>query len=161
MDYEKSFLYRLIQFLYVSAFIIGLLLVVYIGYQEKPHKVVNNEKSLIKCNNGRNFTFSSINIFVFDKNSSLSNYEDVAARKACEYGIKDDYSNSYKTPAVNYQAIATSEIQGSWGDVIAWWFGGLVIIFFGINIIRESLLYIFLGKKFSWDWINKVNKLLS
>ena len=157
MNYENNFVYRLIQFLYVSIFILGIILVVYIGYQGKPHEVVSNQKSYLECTNGKTISFESANIFVFDKTQPLASYEDINARKACEYNIKDDYSNKYKTPALNYKAKVVSEIQGSWEDVIAWWFGGLVVIFFGLNIAKESLLYVFIGKKFSWNWLQKTN----
>lgn len=45
-----------------------------------------------------------------------------------------------------------------WSAAIIWWVGGF-IIYISLNLLREILMYIALGKRFNWSWLYKIRVL--
>lgn len=43
--------------------------------------------------------------------------------------------------------------EGGWVEVFCWWFLGSGIIYITLNVIRNTLVYVAFGKKFTWDWL--------
>jgi hypothetical protein len=62
-----------------------------------------------------------------------------------------------------YELSVEYRIEGSWKDVIYWWFLGSGILYIALNVIKEALIYIAFGKKNSWQWLPTLlfNKIIS
>lgn len=58
-----------------------------------------------------------------------------------------------KFPAGIYKLNNIYSKKGSWSTVVKWWILGFVSIHIVLNLIKEILLYVFLGKEFSWKWL--------
>lgn len=151
---EKKFLYRIVKVNYVLAFIFFGFIVFIVGWNSKPEEYIDEDKSHLTCTNGKKYALNSSKIYLFSSDSELSEYDDERARKVCAYAIVDDYLNKYKTPeSQNYQVTLVNSIRGSWGSAVMWWTLGLGGVYIVLNLIKETLLYVFLGKKFSWRWL--------
>lgn len=59
--------------------------------------------------------------------------------------------NKYSTGI--YELHDVYSTNGSWSTVITWWVLGITFIYGALNLISETLLYVFFGKKFTWQWL--------
>jgi len=107
-----------------------------------------------RSNAGKYLFLKDTHLNLYSKTDTLSKSDDITARKLCAYGIIDDITNIFKTPQnMNYTLNLVESTQGSWGAVI---FGSLIalsVIYCILNVIKETLCYIFFGKDFSWAWL--------
>lgn len=153
---EQNILYRTINVLYFCTWIAGLLFISVLAYSFKPYEIVDSQNSYINCNNGKKYTLENAKIYLFVGDKYMGQYNDTKARKVCEYGIVDDYPNNYKTPIyANYTVDTVHKMSGAWKDVILTIVIGCLVLFFGLNLIKETLLYLFFGRPFSLGWLIK------
>lgn len=146
VDLESYFLYRLISIVYIIAQIIGILFAFIAGIQSWPRNYIDVGNSYIACSNGKEYLINTIEIYPFSL--SFSAREDVAVRKACEYGIKNDYLNQYRTPEkLNYTITPVEATQGGIVQALLWWGAGSSIIFILIYVCKQTLIYLFFGNK--------------
>lgn len=170
-EYEKYIIYRLINVLYWGSLIFFVLVILLFGWFEKPYKTLDTQNSYIECDNGKTYSYENLNVnFYFDSN------DDIDARKICfdrklqvysrskesivdvsleEYlQIRplDEFLNNY-IPSPNYTVHEVDKTNGAWLTPILVWVIGLVGLYILLNIIKESLLYISFGKRFSWKWL--------
>lgn len=158
---ENKFLYRFVNVAYIGGLILFGLIVFAIGWSSKPEKIVDNQKSLITCNNGKKYSLEAAKINVWSGEKQLDSYDDKDARKVCAYAITGDYIDKYETPSyMNYQLVLSHKTAGSWGSAVMWWVFGLFGIYAILNIIKETLLYIIFNKKLSWKWLQNLNEFL-
>ena len=154
---EDKLLYRFVKTAYIICFIGVSLVAVFLGWSAKPTPFIDSTKSTLACENGKQYRLDDAKIYLFSKTASLSNYEEVDARKLCAYGVLNDYSSEYqnlKTPQYkNYSINTVESINGSWFSVILWWVLGIGISYIVLNLLRETLNYILFGKKFDWLWL--------
>ncbi len=155
---EGKLLFRLIRVVYVLALIGAVLSFATIGWVSRPQPEVDEEKSYLACDNGKNYKLSANGIYVYSVNTTLlSSYQDVEARKLCAYDVTNDYSTSYsnlETPTnQNYQLKIIEATRGSWGIAVLWWALGIGGAYVVLNLIRETINYILFGKSFDWLWL--------
>jgi hypothetical protein len=60
----------------------------------------------------------------------------------------------YKNVYYNYQV-------GSWWTVLLIWILGIPAVYVVLNLLRETLIYIFFGRPFTFLWLAKLLKLIS
>jgi hypothetical protein len=156
-NYEDHFFYRLVKVAYVvGSLIIGFLIIV-IGWTYKPTEFTDGTKSYLACSNGKKYSLETAKIIVWSNNKTLNSYADKEARKVCAYSVVEDYSDKYPTPQYkNYTLNLVNGSRGSWWIVLLVWTIGLSLLYAILNIFRETLLYMVLGKKFSWEWLEEV-----
>jgi len=164
-------------FYYIFLFLLfGI--VAYFGYDSIPKKAVDNDKRYLVCEKGL-YPFSEVGIFFWNKNNSedllYSNDFDKKAQKACtEYDNVPHYWESTKiTPEIaraelmrrklikepNHEPYTVSiefKTEGSWKDAFEWWLVGSAMIYSILNIIKETLVYLAFGRKFSWVRLTKI-----
>lgn len=155
---ENSLLYRLIKVLYIIVLLLAVIFALVLGWEGKPQSIVDDEKSYIACYNGNTYKLDANGIYVYSMDATQLNiYDDVAARKLCQYGLKNDYStyyNNLKTSAnINYQLKLVEGTSGSWTAAFETWVIGILGSFVVLNLLRETLNYIFFGKSFDWMWL--------
>lgn len=155
---EDKLLYRLVKVIYIIVFLLSGLIAIFIGWESRPQPEVDDEKSRIACDNGKNYKLSANRIYVYSVDTtSLSNYQDEEARKLCQYGVLNDYSTSYRNLATpthqNYQLKIVEGTRGSWTNAILWWVLGIAGSYVALNLIRETINYILFGKPFDWMWL--------
>lgn len=154
---ENNFIYRFVKVVYILSFLAVSLIIIAIGWTTKPTKYVDNQKSYLACENGKSYTLETAKVYVWSGDTELSGYNEADARKVCAYAIADDYLDKYETPTNrNYTLNLTYATRGSWISTILIWGIGISASYVVLNLARETLLYIFLGKKFSWEWLQKV-----
>lgn len=153
VNLEEKFAYRAIKVLYILSFALVILISGVIGWDSKPQKYIDSSLSYIQCSNGNKYTFDAVGIYAYSK-KQFTEYNDRDARFACAYAKKYDYSNNLPIPnQKNYTTSFIESVRGSWGAAIAWWFFGVLGGYILLNVAKETLLYLFLGKKFDWSWL--------
>jgi hypothetical protein len=177
-DLESRFFYRLVKVVYFLFLFLALILAFYFGYGYMPTKYVDNDKSYLVCPKGL-YTFNSQGIQFWvrdnDENKFTSNNFDEKAKKSCSEYVESDWELADKPPEMeraekmrkefisnpNHGPFTVSlEIgtEGSWKKALEWWLGGGGLIYIILNIIKETLVYLAFGKKFTWDWIFFIKK---
>ena len=158
MDYENKFIYRLILVVTVLAFLGASGISLVAGWYSKPTPEVDDKNTYLTCENGKSYNLNANKIYVYSvKTTSLSSYQDVEARKLCAYEVLNDYSVEYlnlKIPLQkNYTLHIAERVRGGWFDAALWVVLGIGGSYIVLNLIRETLNYVFLGKKFDWVWL--------
>lgn len=155
--YEGKFFYRIIKVAYYLFLLILVGLSFAQGWDSRPRQLVQDSKSSISCTNGKIYKFEGSGVFLYEKGDEPSYSDDLDLRKLCAYGVTNDYSATYnklQTPELkNYTLNLSYKDDGSWLSVAGWSIIGSLISYAVLNIIRETLNYMFLGKKFDWEWL--------
>ena len=105
------------------------------------------EQSVLKYSERKDLVWSES-----DKNWFPNNQEN---RKILVTNVKNEFPNGI------YKINETNKTNGSWSTVFLWWILGFVILYFTLNPIRETLLYVVLGKKISWEWLQQLWEILN
>lgn len=146
LQLEKRLWYRFVKVVYILVYLLFLLLVVFLGYSDKPYTYIDSDKSLIVCSNTKAYPAGKNSIYI-DSDGSLSDYNDEDARKLCEYDIIKDYSDKYETPSYkNYEVKVVHSTRGSWESVLTTFLIGIAIVYTIFEIIKRVFLYIVVGK---------------
>ena len=166
---EKKLVFRLINVAYIALLIAVIAISIGISLESKPQVIPNQYKSYLNCSDGKNFSFMQANINTWDmiNENTLDDYGDEKARILCakykrqdalDAGLSnyqiDNYIKSNLIDQKNYSLNTVYKVEGSWITVILYSLVGISMGYVVLNIIRETLLYIFFGKKFSWKWLN-------
>ncbi len=108
---------------------------------------LDNAKSHIICNkNGAPFEIGWNFVYSFER--KLDDWNDIKARKLCEYNLIKDYGNTLKTPAeINYRFEPKYIIESSWADAIFMFFATFIFAVIAIEAIRILYFTFFLKKQ--------------
>lgn len=155
---ENKVLYRLIKVAYVLIFILISAFFVLTGWFAKPKAIVDDDNSYINCTLGKSYVLGNVNLHVYSvTDTQIEPYYEKEARILCAYGVLNDYSSNYRNiqaPSYqNYTLRLQKKTIGSWESAILWWVLGVGGSYIVLNIIRETLNYIFFGKSFDWLWL--------
>lgn len=154
---EQKFLFRAIKVAYILALLFGLFIVGALGWGEKPTTYIDGKKTTINCTNGKNYATNDLDIYLWEKETQLDTYDDRKAKIVCTYGVKEDYGTKYNLPSTaNYTVNYVESVRGDWFTAILWWGIGFVVVYAGLNLIRETLIYMFFGRPFTFDWLVKL-----
>ena len=110
----KKTTYWLIFSLYLLSYLILISFSLGVFYVFRPFKFIDNSKSYLLCKNNYRY-FIGPNL-VYSFNGRIDTYNDKKARKVCEYGIIRDYSDTFKTPSLNYIFNPVYSQESSWFD---------------------------------------------
>lgn len=112
-----------------------------IFYIFKPYTYIDNAKFTLICKNGNRYAGGWNFIYTFE--DKLDSFNDIKARKICQYNAIKDYGNGLKTPDdVNYRFAPIFTQESSWPDAIFMFFAALIIG----TIFIEALTPIFFSK---------------
>ncbi len=127
-----------------STFIIILYTIVFstslfVFYIFKPFTYLDNAQSKIICNkNGAVFEIGWNFVYSFD--GKLDAWNDIKARKICEYNAIKDYVNAVKTPQeVNYHFEPIYITESSWPDAIFMFVSTLIVGIIIAEIVSSRL----------------------
>lgn len=168
---EQKFLFRLIKVTYYVALIIGIFFIGIFGWETKPTKYQDISKSYIVCPNGNKYLINDFKIYssyispendlsiktvchgniAKIRNTKTGEEKEVTLSELSQYGV----SIESKVKDTKYEIVYVNSTRGSWRSVILWWIVGSYILYIVLNIIKETLLYMFFGKKFSWDFLQQ------
>lgn len=166
---EEKLVFRLINVSYIVLLIAVGAISIGISLESKPRVIPNQYKSYINCDDGKNFSFKQAYISTWDmiNENTLDDYGDEKARILCakydrQKALDAGYSNyeidsfikSNLIDQKNYSLNTDYKVEGSWATMILYSLIGISMGYVVLNIIRETLLYIFFGKKFSWKWLS-------
>jgi len=160
-NWEEKFLFRLVKVVYVLALLVSIFLVAVEGWYSRPISYVDDDKSTLSCDNGRRYTLSSVRIYIYSttEGGTLDASDDRHAKVICAYGIVDDSITRYNLPSTNnYKVNYVYSVRGSWQSALLWWIGGFLGVYIVLNLMREALNYIFVGRPFQLDWLRKNRK---
>ncbi len=171
MNLENKFIYRLIAVLYYSSFTIFCVYTYFYTYNQVAYSPVDNNKSYINCNSGLHYSFSEADIQFdsYSNNSDLNNDDDNKAKELCsQNSLNNDVSvktssttKSYKPTLADIEEIDNAEkyslvIKRDWNVIRKYIINSiynLVLAYFILNLVKETLIYLVFGKKISWDWL--------
>lgn len=118
--------------IYKLSYIILISIALGVFYVFRPYSYVDNSKSTVVClKDGKSYEIGWNFIYTFE--DKLDSFNDIKARKICEYQAIKDYGNTLNTPAsVNYQFVPILIQESSWADAIFMFFatfimGGILI----------------------------------
>jgi len=155
IDLEIKWFYRLVKVMYVFFLAIGFIGVLCVGWNLKPHQYINNEKSYLICPDGTKYSFKSLDLY-FYTSSFFSDYERETVIKTCNNNLikstdpkEFHFENLIPIDGDPYPTHIVYKTRSSWIEVIKFWFFGSLIVFLIFNVIKQSLLYIVYGKKFT------------
>lgn len=110
---------------YFISYVILISAALGIFYIFKPYTYIDNAASTVACKNGNQYEIGWNFIYTF--NDKLDDFNDVKARKVCEYGAIKDYGNTLKAPeAINYKLQPVYIQESSWADAIFMFFVTLI-----------------------------------
>lgn len=151
IDLENYFAFRFIKILFWATLPLGFIVLGFIGYVFIPSTVIDTENSYITCENFNRYSLSSIRVFSFEivgKELSILGSGDEKARKACAYGIVDDYLGKYTTPQYkNYALTVVEGTSGSWSTPFLIWVAGTGAFIVLLTALKSMLIYLFFGKR--------------
>jgi hypothetical protein len=153
-DLEEKFLYRLIRVFYVGSFLLAILFSVVMAWSSKPRKLIDHNNSYIVCSgSGSSFSLSNADIYMFNHESSLDNYDNEKARKLCYKSLPVINSPSLWSGYYNYDLYLIDKTEGSWVSVMVSLLLTMSVSYIILNILKETLIYILFGKSFDWQWL--------
>lgn len=165
MYLEGNIFYRLIKVAYIFTLLLGIVLIGVFGWESKPESYVDSSKSYITCNNnnyndfqtrGKTYTLDAIEAYSIYA-GYLSNTDVIKAKVVCAYDVKWNYSYTNDIPNYqNYQLTIINSVRGDWRYVFIWWIVGFCVVYIVLNLIRETLIYIFFGRPFQWEWLARM-----
>ena len=176
---EEMFLFRLIKVIYSLALIAGIFLVAVFGWYSKPEKYTTTENSFITCSDGKKYSLSTVSVYPLSSEKKLDTYDTERASEFCTKNIGYEVfsksknetqtitysqlpfyglSSSQYTDAgkFTYNLIPAEHVRGSWQTALLWWIGGFLGVYVVLNLTKETLIYIFFGRSFQWDWLKKI-----
>lgn len=152
---ECRFFYRLLKVLYFAGLGATLVGLVITGYDAIP-RVYTSYK-------GNRFVICEINIdlnLFREKYPKYNNWTDerllrVFERKNAEEGVPESNKEWMCAKKTNNQAYKF-RMQGSWWEVLYYWLIFPILAYIVLNIIRETLIYLAFGRRFTWDWLKRL-----
>lgn len=173
VELEKKLFYRLVKVFYIFFLMIFLSAMFFSGYSSIPQRYVDDERSYLVCENGI-YPFKNLGIhFWTEKGEIVSNNFDKKADRVCSGNDDSAIKESGQiTPEIARAELKRREMirqpnhpvyvlspefitEGGWFDVFCWWFLGSGITYITLSVIRDTLIYVAFGKKFTWDWLKK------
>lgn len=164
IDLEIKWFYRLVKVMYVFFLAIGFISVLCIAWSLKPYQLLDTRQSYLTCPDGTKHSFDSLGLYFYTK-SRFSDYDSEKAIKECNKHLKKpaavadiapgDSSDLSEWEVVHGNPYPTDWIyktEGSWISAIKFMLFGSMIVFLIFNVIKQSLLYIVYGKKFTFNW---------
>ncbi len=149
IDLEIKWFYRLVKVMYVFFLTTGFIGVLCIGWNSKPYQVIDNKKSYLNCPDGTRYSFDSLDLYFYSK-QPFSAYDGKKAIEKCNKKMSNRHPKFGYDLAFDEKFISWSfKTNGSWIEAIEWWLLGSLIVFLIINIIKQSLIYVVYGKKFT------------
>lgn len=174
-NYENRFLYRLVKVAYYLLLVVAVLVSLFGAWESIPASVTDNDKSTVTCADGNTYSFRTIGVYTsFTEGKKLDGYGDSKAGKFCmenkiitiknsktgnqievrnsdlsKYGVEESVVNDSYQHSVKY----VETVQGSWFDPVMWVFLGVGGSYAVLNLLREALNYLFIGKSFNFEWI--------
>lgn len=181
-DYENRFLYRLVKVTYYLALVSAIGIFSLFGWYSRPTTTVDREKSTIVCKHlgvtpedtTDHYLLEQTNIYPStEEKEQLSDTNDQKVTNFCKEmtinRVLSKYSPQEQTihrptvtesVSVGYRGYSfnfVGKTEGSWNDVILWLVFGVGGSYVVLNLIRETLNYLFLGKQFDLKWTKSSN----
>jgi hypothetical protein len=132
----------------ISIYLISYVILFSIAYSAfyifKPYKYVDNATSRVICDKDNYQVDAGWNlVYTFDQ--QLDRFNDIKARKICEYNVIKDYTDVYKPPSkINYRFIPQYIQESSWKDALIIFFAplflGAIIIEVAYAVLYKSIL---------------------
>lgn len=138
---------RVVFVLYITGWLLGIVLVGFSGWGQKPYQTVDEEKSIVTCNTNsggttNSFSLKSIDVTLYgdkdsytDKTTDKINLEPYNNQKVYEGCI----NTGVKTLGLEDKTI------GSWNSVLKTWIGGFGILWIILEVIKGTIFYIVFG----------------
>lgn len=165
LNLENKCFYRLVKVMYVFFLAVCFIIIGLLGWETKPYQVIDGDISYFTCPNGERHSFDSLDLYVYSSSFSSSDAEKAISEcnkhhkknepvtDSALLKIFNSNSNHWKIAYGDpYPTTRIYTTRGSWVEVIQWWVLGFFVVFLIINVIKQSLLYIVYGKKFTFSW---------
>lgn len=148
---ENKAWFRFLKVLYIIVYLVVMLGAIAISLVTKPHAVIDNNLSTIKCDNGNIYQLNKNNLYIYSDDNNLNDTADKHARILCKYDTLNYYSNLYSNENIpkNY-TFNPVFINPNYSDWLWYSFVGLLILWLGLKLIKVTALYIILGSRSDW-----------
>jgi hypothetical protein len=138
-DLENKFLFRLVKVLYIITLLFSILIFGIYAWEAIPERKISREESVLMCSNGKRYPLSDTTVYFEYEGEKINQGKLNELESFCDYaGYEIDFG--YK-------------LDGTWLNPLGFLFLGIGSSYVILNILRETLIYLFFGKKFDWEWI--------
>lgn len=175
----NGFIKRLLNVIYGITLILLFSISILVVYEKRPIRVQDLQRSTINCSNGKKYSLETLGIEVYpsEDGKSFAGWfaeEERIARMTCfgktlnrEKARSDGYSDQEIDEGEvkfitdnkiekNFKQEFYTKTKGNWGISLGWGILTFIIGYIVINLIQESLLYLFLAEKFTFNWLKKI-----
>lgn len=161
---EKRAWYRILKVLYGVGWMLVLVITLTTFLVVKPTGYVNTYNSSVKCSNGISYRLSNLE-GVYKVGDKLSLKDEIFVKRICTratYQIEEAKAAGYTDQEINKYldqkqvSYALNLVEnGSWRGTTFWTLVAFFIAAFLLDLFKKIVLYIVLGKKFSYWWLIK------
>lgn len=158
---ETKFWYRLLKVFFIAitlgVFLLGSVLL----WDNKPYKIIDNEKSYIQCDRDKEAELIYLlgkNGWdqygrIYDEQPTLDYYDDQSVRKVCNAPLNKMTGkpipafSSFIPDDINYKYYPILKTEGSNWEFIRAYLMFYFFFFLGFKLIKEAFFYIATGKR--------------
>lgn len=147
LNLEKKAWFRTLKVFYILFILLVLGGIIAVSISSIPRKTLNGDISSIACDNGKSYSPSKNQIYVYGTQKELDSYDDEKARILCKYDTLNFYAHTNEFIGKNYQFkpfYNKVEDVGSWLGYTGLAFLIAIIVF---KIIKIVFFYIAIGEK--------------
>lgn len=141
--------FRFLKVIYLVVYVVAFLATIAISIEGMPERMVDNDLSAIKCDNGKTYSLEKNNLNIY-YSDTLSDYVDKNARILCRYDTVDYYKYSGQTIDKNY-VFYPVYIEPHFFPWFAWSMGAVLSVWILLKLIKLGVLYIALGESPKWS----------
>lgn len=153
---QDKWWYRLVQVVFGLAFGIVAFVGIFVAWQEKPYKILDREKSYIKCTNNNFRIFLATNGIDILAGKIAYKDEERKTKLSC---ATEEQKSSLKTLAfdasnvdswsINYEVITVEKwADGEWSEYIKNIAIGIIVYFVAVWLTRRIFFYVTIKENF-------------
>lgn len=172
MNLEDRFFYRLVKVMHYFMHGIFILIAAMFLYSLFPDgDIPDNTRTYIICDNGKtSVPLNKAHIDIYQYSKELSSSDDEKAKNFCTSDSNGKITDPIMLDILNKKLPDNTELEKNYrlkifyeprdwfgyGHTILW-FAFIYAVFYTItNLIKESLIYVAFGRKFTWIWLKVI-----
>jgi len=148
MKKTTEILMRLLKVFYVVLLLLGFVFGFYVWVLDSPSSY-NAYGYLVQCDNGKTFDPTSKPIAITDYNEPYSfNVHEIRAECQTGNALEPDWNNTFNQVSFNLTHKTYQHVTRTISDQLTATIISIVIYYLILEILRRTILYIFLGRNF-------------
>ena len=160
MNLETRFFYRLVKVFYIFNLAFLVIIATTILFGAIPAgDIPDNENSYITCRDGKKYSLPVVGIQTnYDENKLHTNNRDIAMQFCYDPKLHGVTHNPFikfipENKLYSFTMVYKPRDWAYYFNTLIWCSLIAAIYYIVINIIKETLIYLAFGRKFTWGWL--------